>query len=175
MSLTERAEDMTWTTSPRPHSDGLKVSKHRYGNCCKLQCCGLFSYRDWEDSIPDTCLCSQAEEREGVCQNVYTASFLTKKLNITGKRVNLAIWDTAGQERFHALGPIYYRDSNGAVLVYDVTDEDSFQKVKNWVKELRKMLGNDICFNYVYLYQCTCVLAALTLLKHIHTRTHTHT
>uniref|UniRef100_A0A8C0AUE3 RAB21, member RAS oncogene family n=1 Tax=Buteo japonicus TaxID=224669 RepID=A0A8C0AUE3_9AVES len=40
------------------------------------------------------------------------ASFLTKKLNIGGKRVNLAIWDTAGQERFHALGPIYYRDSN---------------------------------------------------------------
>uniref|UniRef100_G3N5F9 Ras-related protein Rab-21 n=1 Tax=Gasterosteus aculeatus TaxID=69293 RepID=G3N5F9_GASAC len=73
------------------------------------------------------------------------ASFLTKKLNITGKRVNLAIWDTAGQERFHALGPIYYRDSNGAVLVYDITDEDSFLKVKNWVKELRKMLGNDIC------------------------------
>lgn len=37
--------------------------------------------------------------------------------------------DTAGQERFHALGPIYYRDSNGALLVYDITDEDSFQKV----------------------------------------------
>ncbi|KAH0501915.1 Ras-related protein Rab-21 [Microtus ochrogaster] len=36
--------------------------------------------------------------------------------------------DTAGQERFHALGPIYYRDSNGAILVYDITDEDSFQK-----------------------------------------------
>ncbi|KAL3884054.1 hypothetical protein ACJMK2_030277 [Sinanodonta woodiana] len=73
------------------------------------------------------------------------ASFLNKKLNISGKRVNLAIWDTAGQERFHALGPIYYRDSNGAILVYDITDEDSFQKVKNWVKELRKMLGSDIC------------------------------
>ncbi|XP_072016556.1 ras-related protein Rab-21-like [Amphiura filiformis] len=72
------------------------------------------------------------------------ASFLNKKLNIGGKRVNLAIWDTAGQERFHALGPIYYRDSNGAILVYDITDEDSFTKVKNWVKELRKMLGNDI-------------------------------
>lgn len=73
------------------------------------------------------------------------ASFLNKKLNIGGKRVNLSIWDTAGQERFHALGPIYYRDSNGAILVYDITDEDSFQKVKSWVKELRKMLGNDIC------------------------------
>ncbi|TRY73219.1 hypothetical protein TCAL_02549 [Tigriopus californicus] len=72
------------------------------------------------------------------------ASFLSKKLNIRGKRVNLSIWDTAGQERFHALGPIYYRDANGAILVYDITDQDSFQKVKNWVKELRKMLGSDL-------------------------------
>lgn len=72
------------------------------------------------------------------------ASFLNKRLNIDGQRVNVAIWDTAGQERFHALGPIYYRDSNGAILVYDITDEDSFFKVKNWVKELKKMLGEDI-------------------------------
>ncbi|XP_034079032.1 tetraspanin-8-like [Gymnodraco acuticeps] len=41
----------------------------------ELQCCGLFSYRDWEDSIPDTCLCSAAEAREGICQDVYTVSF----------------------------------------------------------------------------------------------------
>ncbi|XP_020283626.1 ras-related protein Rab-21 [Pseudomyrmex gracilis] len=73
------------------------------------------------------------------------ASFLNKKLNINGKRINLAIWDTAGQEKFHALGPIYYRMSNGAILVYDITDEDTFQKVKNWVKELKKMLGSEIC------------------------------
>ncbi|OQV22517.1 Ras-related protein Rab-21 [Hypsibius exemplaris] len=78
-------------------------------------------------------------------ESTLQASFLTKKLSIGGKRVNLAIWDTAGQERFHALGPIYYRDSNGAILTYDITDEDSFQKVKNWVKELKKMLGTDIC------------------------------
>ena len=43
--------------------------------------------------------------------------------------MNLAIWDTAGQEKFHALGPIYYRMSNGAILVYDITDVDTFQKV----------------------------------------------
>ncbi|XP_041987356.1 ras-related protein Rab-21 [Aricia agestis] len=72
------------------------------------------------------------------------ATFLNKKLNINGKRINLSIWDTAGQERFHALGPIYYRNSNGAILVYDITDEESFVKVKNWVKELRKMLGTNI-------------------------------
>lgn len=73
------------------------------------------------------------------------ASFLNKKLNIDGKRINLAIWDTAGQEKFHALGPIYYRASNGAVLVYDITAVNTFKKVKNWVRELRKMLGADIC------------------------------
>lgn len=86
------------------------------------------------------------------CQNTFAdkhvstlqASFLKKRMNVNNKRVDLAIWDTAGQERFHALGPIYYRESNGAVLVYDITDEDSFAKVKNWVKELKKMLGNDI-------------------------------
>ena len=62
------------------------------------------------------------------------ASFLTKRLQLPGgggrgERVTLSIWDTAGQERFHALGPIYYRDADGAVLVYDITDADSFQKV----------------------------------------------
>jgi len=72
------------------------------------------------------------------------ASFLTKMLNINNTRVQLSIWDTAGQERFHALGPIYYRDSNGALLVYDVTDADSLSKVKTWVKELRKIRGNNV-------------------------------
>lgn len=64
-----------------------------------------------------------------ICTHLLQASFVKKKLNLNGRRVNLAIWDTAGQERFHALGPIYYRMSNGAILVYDITDEDSFQKV----------------------------------------------
>lgn len=73
------------------------------------------------------------------------ASFLNKKLTVHGKKVNLAIWDTAGQEKFHALGPIYYRMSNGAIIVYDVTDYDTFQRVINWVTELRKMLGSGIC------------------------------
>jgi Ras-related protein Rab-21 len=72
------------------------------------------------------------------------ASFLTKRLNVDGNRVNISIWDTAGQERFHALGPIYYRESHGALLVYDITDNSSFVKVKNWVKELRSQLGKSV-------------------------------
>ena len=69
------------------------------------------------------------------------ASCLDKVLRIGDKSLHLVIWDTAGQERFHALGPIYYRDADAALLVYDITDSDSFNKVKTWVKELRKMVS----------------------------------
>lgn len=71
------------------------------------------------------------------------AAFLKKKIKIGNNQVELSIWDTAGQERYHALSPIYYRGSNGAFLVYDITDTDSFQRIKNWVRELKASLGND--------------------------------
>lgn len=65
----------------------------------------------------------------------------------SNREAQLSIWDTAGQERYHSLGPIYYRNANGAVLVYDITDASSFVRVQRWVKELRKMVGdrNKIC------------------------------
>ena len=50
------------------------------------------------------------------------------------------IWDTAGQERYHALNVSYYRDAKGALIVYDITDVGSFDKVKKWVQELQKYL-----------------------------------
>ena len=46
------------------------------------------------------------------------ASYLTKRIAVDGSTLNLAIWDTAGQERFHALGPIYYRDADGALRMH---------------------------------------------------------
>lgn len=67
------------------------------------------------------------------------------------REAQLSIWDTAGQERFHSLGPIYYRDARGAVLVYDITDRPSFERVRKWTKELRKMVGDGtkICLTIV--------------------------
>ncbi|XP_058110524.1 uncharacterized protein LOC131253516 [Magnolia sinica] len=76
-----------------------------------------------------------SEKQEATVQ----ASYLTKRLVIEGVPINLSIWDTAGQERFHALGPIYYRDADAALLVYDITDNDTFVRVRNWVKELQQM------------------------------------
>ncbi|KAL1116685.1 hypothetical protein AAG570_005157, partial [Ranatra chinensis] len=62
--------------------------------------------------------------------------FKTKKLTIDGNTVRLAIWDTAGQERFRTLTPSYYRDAQGAILVYDVSNAQSFNKLENWLSEL---------------------------------------
>lgn len=52
--------------------------------------------------------------------------------------INLGIWDTAGQERFQSLAPIYFRGSNAAVLVFDVTDASSFEKAKKWLFCVRR-------------------------------------
>jgi len=78
-------------------------------------------------------------------QSTSQASYLDKKISLTGQAVSLSIWDTAGQERFHSLVPIYYRDANGAVLVYDITDYESFSRVRKWVKELRTNGDSNIC------------------------------
>lgn len=77
-------------------------------------------------------------------QATLQAAFLTKQISACGQQVELAIWDTAGQERFHALGPIYYRDAQAALLVYDITDVDSFKRVQTWVQELKQMVGPSI-------------------------------
>jgi len=81
-------------------------------------------------------------------QSTIQASYLEKRLTIGTTSLSLSIWDTAGQEKFHALAPIYYRDSNAALIVYDITDRTSFMKLQSWVSELRKIVGKDIilCF-----------------------------
>jgi len=72
------------------------------------------------------------------------ASCLERSLRLGDRTINLVIWDTAGQERFHALGPIYYRDADAALLAFDITDMDSFWRMQGWVRELRKMVGSEI-------------------------------
>jgi Ras-related protein Rab-5C len=67
------------------------------------------------------------------------AAFLTKTL--PEQNVKFEIWDTAGQERYHSLAPMYYRGAAAAVIVYDITNKDSFNKAKTWVKELQRQ-GN---------------------------------
>ncbi|XP_026745271.1 ras-related protein Rab-31-like [Trichoplusia ni] len=65
------------------------------------------------------------------------ASFFTCNINLENARVKLQVWDTAGQERFRSMAPMYYRNANAALLVFDITSVNSFQAIKGWVKELQ--------------------------------------
>ena len=62
--------------------------------------------------------------------------FLTKILHYKGKKVQLQIWDTAGQERFRSVTKMYYQDVNGVVLVYDVSNKKSIEKLQFWLDDL---------------------------------------
>tara|TARA_B100000768_G_C11027436_1_gene268664 strand:- start:29 stop:622 length:594 start_codon:yes stop_codon:yes gene_type:complete len=65
------------------------------------------------------------------------ASFLVKEVSIGNEKITLQIWDTAGQERFRSMAPLYYRGAVAAILVFSITDEASFAKLQEWVRELQ--------------------------------------
>lgn len=72
------------------------------------------------------------------------AAFLTQKCRLENRIVKFEIWDTAGQERFHSLAPMYYRNAQAAVVVYDITKSASLEKAKAWVKELQRQASPNI-------------------------------
>jgi len=69
------------------------------------------------------------------------AAFLTQTVCLNDTTVKFEIWDTAGQERYHSLAPMYYRGAQAAIVVYDITNADSFERAKSWIKELQRQ-GN---------------------------------
>ncbi|KZZ97784.1 ras-related protein [Ascosphaera apis ARSEF 7405] len=73
------------------------------------------------------------------------AAFLTQTISLDeNTTVKFEIWDTAGQERYKSLAPMYYRNANCAVVVYDITQTSSLDKAKAWVKELQRQANENI-------------------------------
>eukprot|EP00736_Rhodelphis_marinus_P003371 Rmarinus@m.24821 len=72
------------------------------------------------------------------------AAFLTQTVALDDSTVKFEIWDTAGQERFRSLAPMYYRGAAAAIVVYDVTNPESLEGAKSWVKELQRQGSADI-------------------------------
>eukprot|EP01135_Chromosphaera_perkinsii_P007098 Nk52_evm1s692 gene=Nk52_evmTU1s692 len=70
--------------------------------------------------------------------------FKVKTVEIDGNPVKLQIWDTAGQERFRTITTTYYRGTHGVMVVYDVTNGDSFSNVKLWLSELKKNCDSSV-------------------------------
>lgn len=74
------------------------------------------------------------------------AAFLTQSITIPESQttIKFEIWDTAGQERYKSLAPMYYRNANAALCVYDITSRNSFAKAQDWIKELKKQAPSEI-------------------------------
>jgi len=72
------------------------------------------------------------------------AAFLTQTVCLSDTTVKFEIWDTAGQERYHSLAPMYYRGAQAAIVVYDITNQDTFGRAKTWVKELQRQASPNI-------------------------------
>lgn len=91
------------------------------------------------------------------------AAFLTQSIKLTKDEIinnngdincddiiiKFEIWDTAGQERYRSLASMYYRNAQAAIVVYDITQIESLEKAKYWIKELQKQANNDIIITLV--------------------------
>lgn len=70
--------------------------------------------------------------------------FATRSITVDGKVIKAQIWDTAGQERYRAITNAYYRGAVGALLVYDIAKQPSYESVDRWLKELRAHADSNI-------------------------------
>lgn len=79
-----------------------------------------------------------------------TAAFLTQTVRRDdGTMIKLEIWDTAGQERYKSLAPMYYRNAHCALVVYDISEKESFENAKSWIRELQRHADANIIISLV--------------------------
>lgn len=84
--------------------------------------------------------------------DTYTESYIStigvdfkiRTIELDGKTIKLQIWDTAGQERFRTITSSYYRGAHGIIVVYDVTDMESFNNVRTWLGEIDKYATDNV-------------------------------
>jgi Ras-related protein Rab-1A len=84
--------------------------------------------------------------------HTYTESYIStigvdfkiRTIELDGKTIKLQIWDTAGQERFRTITSSYYRGAHGIIVVYDVTDVESFNNVKQWLNEIDRYATENV-------------------------------
>ena len=70
--------------------------------------------------------------------------FKIRNVKMGDQTVKLNIWDTAGQERFKTITSTYYKGAHGIIVVYDITDRESFNNVSNWLNEVKKHAGSQV-------------------------------
>eukprot|EP01084_Bolivina_argentea_P239226 402111_1 len=72
------------------------------------------------------------------------ATFLTQSVSVGDYLVKFEIWDTAGQEKYRSLAPLYYRGASAALVVYDITNRESFDNARKWIEEVQTQEGHHV-------------------------------
>lgn len=96
--------------------------------------------------VGKSCLLLRYADDEYSDKHIITigVDFKIKSLTVDGQKVKTNIWDTAGQERFKNITVSYYKGAAGVMLVYDITDMESFNKLNEWLIEIEKNAPNDV-------------------------------
>lgn len=92
-----------------------------------------------ESGVGKTCILRRFVENKFLKNHLATIGidFKTKNIEVDGTPIKLKIWDTAGQERFRNITNQYYKGADGIILVFDVTEQKSFEKIKEWMSQIR--------------------------------------
>ena len=97
-----------------------------------------------ESSVGKTSLLMRyAEDKFESTVQTIGVDFKNKYIIYNNKRIQLELWDTAGQERFKGIAKNYFHAANGVILVFDITNKDSFNKLKYWIDEGKTNVGQD--------------------------------
>ena len=99
----------------------------------------LFKYIIIGDTgVGKSCLLLQFTDQRFRQQHDLTigVEFGSRTVEIQDKKIKLQIWDTAGQERYRTITKAYYKGADGILVVFDLTDKESFLNVDGWLKEI---------------------------------------
>ncbi|CAA6660218.1 unnamed protein product [Spirodela intermedia] len=100
-----------------------------------------------DSSVGKSCLLLRFSDDSYVDSYISTigVDFKIRTVELDGKTIKLQIWDTAGQERFRTITSSYYRGAHGIIIVYDVTEMESFNNVKQWLSEIDRYANDSVC------------------------------
>ena len=101
---------------------------------------------DW--SVGKTCFLMRYTEKTFTEMHLSTVGIDYKLKNVTlenGETIKIQIWDTAGQERYKTITKSYIKGANGIILIYDITNKNSFEGIKNWIRQVKEVVSSRVC------------------------------
>jgi len=133
--------DVATDAKQKLHSSQLPVKgpSGSYSSTFKLLVVG-------DAGVGKTCLITRFVDDvfSSTCKSTIGVDFKATTIEMDGKAVQLQVWDTAGQERFRALTTSYYRGAHGVILVYDVTEQSSFDHLMSWINDGDLYSGEEV-------------------------------